>query len=165
MNIVDIILLICFIPALIQGFRKGFISQIIGIASIIFCTWISFKSAAAVNGWISQYIHASEQMMKVISFILIFIAVAIGMFFLCKLIEGAVKLVMLEWLNKLLGVIFALLNAALIIGLAIMIFCSLNNSFDLVSSDILEESTIFPILKNMAYSIFPYLKELLFWNK
>ncbi len=165
MNIVDIILLICFVPAVVQGFRKGFISQVIAIVSIIAGVWISFRFTSEASVWLAQYITGSEQMLKVISFAIIFAAVIAVLALLGRLLEGVIKLVMLGWLNKLLGVAFSLLKAGLIVGLAIMLFCSLNNTFGLVNEEVLDESVLFPPLKNLAYTIFPYLKELLFWNK
>ncbi len=165
MNILDIILLICFVPAVVQGFRKGFISQVIAIISIIAGVWLSVQFASPVTAWLAQYIQGSEQVLKVVSFALIFIAVAAGLAILGKLIEGTVKLIMLGWLNRLLGVIFSLIKAGLIVGLVIMAFCSLNNTFNFVSEETLSQSVLFPPLKNMAYTVFPYLKDLLFWNK
>lgn len=165
MNIVDIILLICFIPALIQGFRKGFISQVIAIISIILGVWLSFRFSSSVSVWLAQYIQGSEQIMKLISFALILIAVIAGLTVLGRLIEGTFKLVMLGWLNRLLGVAFSLLKAGLVVGLVIMAFCSLNDTFSFVSKDTLNQSILFPPLKDLAYTVFPYLKELIFWNK
>ena len=165
MNILDIILLICFVPAVIQGFRKGFISQVIAIISIIAGVWLSVQFASPVTTWLAQYIQGTEQVLKVVSFALIFIAVIAGLALLGKLIEGTVKLIMLGWLNRLLGVIFSLVKAGLIVGLVIMAFCSLNNTFQFVSEEVLNQSVLFPPLKNMAYTVFPYLKDLLFWNK
>jgi membrane protein required for colicin V production len=165
MNILDIILLICFIPAAIQGFQKGFISQVIAIISIIAGVWLSVQFASEVTVWLAQYIQGSEQVLKVVSFALIFIAVIAGLALLGRLVEGTVKLIMLGWLNRLLGVVFSLVKASLIVGLIIMAFCSLNNTFQFVSEDVLNQSVLFPPLKNMAYTVFPYLKDLLFWNK
>lgn len=165
MNTVDIILLICFIPALVQGFRKGFISQIIAIISIILGAWLSFRFASEVSVWLAQYITGSEQILKITAFALILTAVIIGLTLLGKLLESTFELVMLGWLNKLLGAAFSLVKAGLLIGLAIMVFCSLNNTFSLVSEEVLNESVLFPPLKDLAYTVFPYLKELLFWNR
>lgn len=165
MNTVDIILLICFIPALVQGFRKGFISQIIAIISIILGAWLSFRFASEVSVWLAQYITGSEQILKITAFALILTAVIIGLALLGKLLESTFELVMLGWLNKLLGAVFSLVKAGLLIGLAIMVFCSLNNTFSLVSEEVLKESVLFPPLKDLAYTVFPYLKELLFWNR
>ena len=99
--------------------------------------------------------------MKVVAFAFIFIAVAAALALLGKLLEGTIRLVMLGWLNRLLGVAFSLLKAGLIVGLVIMAFCSLNDTFDFVSKETLEQSVLFPPLKDMAYTVFPYLKDLL----
>ncbi len=165
MNILDIILLICFIPSLIQGFRKGFISQAISIISIILGVWMSARFADMVSEWIGQYIQGSEQVMKLIAFVIIFIAVIVGLTLLGKLLEKIIKLVMLGWLNKLLGVAFAFLKAGLIIGLIIMAFCSLNDIFQFVSQDTLNSSVLFNPLKSIADNVFPYLRDMLFPGK
>jgi membrane protein required for colicin V production len=71
---------------------------------------------------------------------------------------------MLGWLNKLLGAVFSLLKCSLIIGLLIMVFNSINNTFNLVAEEELAKSVLYPPLKDIAYTVFPYLKEMLFWN-
>ena len=164
MSIVDIILLICFIPALISGIRKGFISQVISIVSLIAGVWVSYEFAEPVGAWLSQYIETTENILKMTSFIIIMIAVFAGLALVGRLLEDIIKFVMLEWVNKLLGVVFAIIKTGLIIGLVIMLFCSLNNNMHLVSEEVLAESVLFTPLKNAAYTVFPYLKSLIFWN-
>ncbi len=164
MNILDIILLLCFVPALIQGFRKGFISQVIGIVSLILGVWMSARFANVVGNWIGQYIQGSEQVLRLVAFTLIFIVVIAALTLLGKALEGVIKLIMLGWLNRLLGVLFSLLKAGLIVGLVIMAFCSLNDTFHFVSEEYLGSSAIFPPLKKLAYNVFPYLKELITLN-
>jgi membrane protein required for colicin V production len=164
MSIVDIILLICFIPALVNGIRKGFISQVISIVSLIAGVWISFEFSSIVATWIGQYIQASENVLGIVAFALIMVGVFIVLGIFARFLEGIVKFVMLGWLNKLLGVVFALLKSGLIIGLVIMVFSSLNNNLHLVDENVLAESTLYTPLKDIAYTVFPYLKSLIFWN-
>ncbi|MBQ3607760.1 MAG: CvpA family protein [Bacteroidales bacterium] len=161
MNILDIILLICFIPALVQGIRKGFIAQAISIISIIVGIWASARFADVVAGWIAQYITASEQVMKVVAFALILIVVFFLLGLIGKMLEGIFNFVLLGWLNKLLGVVFALLKTALIVGLVIMAFSSLNDTFHLVKEEVLNESVLYPPLKKIAFDVFPYIKDML----
>ena len=165
MNILDIIILICFIPAVIQGIRNGFIAQVISIAALILGVWASARFTPEVSTWLAQYITVSEQVMKVISFTAILLMSFLVLALIGKFLEATFKLVMLGWLNSLLGAVFSLIKAGLVIGLVIMAFCSLNNTFNFVSEEVLNESVLFPPLKKMAYTVFPYLKELLFWNK
>ena len=165
MNVLDIILLICFIPAVIQGIRNGFIAQVISIAALILGVWASARFTPEVSTWLAQYITVSEQVMKVISFTAILLMSFLVLALIGKFLEATFKLVMLGWLNSLLGAVFSLIKAGLVIGLVIMAFCSLNNTFNFVSEEVLNKSVLFPPLKKMAYTVFPYLKELLFWNK
>lgn len=161
MNILDIILLICFIPALVQGIRKGFIAQAISIISIIVGIWASARFADVVAAWVAQYITASEQVMKIVAFALILIVVFFLLGLLGKALEGLFNFVLLGWLNKLLGVVFALLKTALIVGLVIMAFSSLNDTFHLVKEEVLNESVLYPPLKKVAFDVFPYIKDML----
>lgn len=165
MNILDIILLICFIPAVVQGLRKGFIAQAISIISIIVGVWASARFANIVSAWIGQYITASEQVLKVVAFALILIVVFFILGIIGKALEGVFRLVMLGWLNKLLGVVFALLKTGLIVGLAIMAFDSLNATFHIVKEPVMAESVLYPPLKKIAYEVFPYLKDMLTLTK
>ena len=165
MNIIDIILLICFIPAVIQGIRKGFISQVISIVSLILGIWMSARFASAVSSWLSQWITASGQVLEIVAFALILIVVFLVLGALGKLIEATIKLIMLGWLNKLLGVVFSVLKTGLIVGLIIMAFSSLNDTFSLVKPETLSQSVLYSPLKNIADDVFPYLRDMIFWNK
>ncbi|MGM9786112.1 MAG: CvpA family protein [Candidatus Cryptobacteroides sp.] len=161
MNIIDAIILICFIPALIQGIRKGFIAQVIAIISLVAGIWLSFRFARMTAGWLGQYIEASGQILQIVAFALILVLVIVGLFALGKLIEATVKIVMLGWLNKLLGAIFSILKCALILGLCIMAFNSINSTFHIVAEETLSGSLMYSGLKSAAYSVFPYLQGLL----
>ena len=161
MNILDIILLVCFVPAIFQGIRKGFIAQAVSIISIILGIWASARFANVVSDWIAQYITASEQVLRLVAFALILVLVFLILAAIGKMLEGVIKLVMLGWLNKLLGVVFALLKTGLIVGLVIMAFSSLNDSFKFVQESVLNESIMYPPLKKLAFEVFPYLKDML----
>jgi len=165
MNILDIILLICFIPAVVQGIRKGFISQAISIVSLIVGIWLSARFASAVSVWIGQWITASGQVLEIVAFALILILVFIALGAIGKLLEATIRLVMLGWLNRLLGVVFALLKTMLVVGLVIMAFNSLNVTFGFVKEEVLNQSMLYPPLKNLANDVFPYLRDMIFWNK
>ena len=152
-------------PAIIQGLRKGFISQAISIISIVAGIWASARFANIVTEWVSQYITASEQILKIIAFALILVIVFIVLGLLGRLLESILKIVMLGWINKLLGLLFSLLKAVLIIGLIILAFSSLNSSIGLVKPEVIEGSALYEPVKDIAEAIFPYIKNMLTLNK
>ena len=161
MSTPDIIILICFLPAIISGIMKGFIEQAIALVSLILGAWLSFKFSTVVSGWLQPYFEVSETVLNVISFAVIMVAVVLVLFVLSKILTGVTKLVMLGWLDRLLGLVFALLKAGLLIGIAIILFDTLNVKFEFVEEKVLDESVLYAPIRDIAYVIFPYLKELL----
>jgi len=161
-NIIDIIIVCCCVPAVIHGLSKGFVSQAFSLVALILGVWLSFKFSNAVGEWLVTYIDLPSTVIHVIAFALIMLVVMLITHLAGKAVEGVLKVVMLGWLNKLLGIVFALLKAVLIIGLVIILFEAINNTFPIVPSKTMEESIFYGPVKDLANLIFPYLKELIF---
>ena len=161
MSTPDIIILICFLPAVISGIMKGFIQQVVALVSLLLGAWLAFKFSNVVGEWLQPYFKVSETVMHVISFAVIMVAVVLVLFVIGKVLTGVTRLVMLGWLDRLLGLVFALLIAGLLIGICIVLFDTLNAKFELVDNAILDESVLYSPIKDIAYTVFPYLKELL----
>ena len=161
MNIIDAIILICLIPAIIQGLRKGFISQAISIISLIVGIWASAQFAGVVTEWISQHITASEQVLNIIAFAIILIVAFVALGLIGRLLESILSFVCLGWVNKLLGTIFSLMKALLILGLIAMIINSIYTAAPDGLPEAFKGSALYPVITNIAESIFPYIKNLL----
>ena len=50
MNPLDIILLICFLPAVIRGLSKGFLEQAICLVGLFVSVWAAFRFSELVCG-------------------------------------------------------------------------------------------------------------------
>ena len=162
MNVIDIIILVCCIPALFHGFSKGFVSQTISLIALVLGVWLSFKFSVPFGDWLKSFADLPGTVLHIIAFALILTIVMLVLTLIGKAIEKVVKLAMLGWLNKLLGIVFALLKAVLIIGLVIIIFDAIYNLIPFVSSDTLNESVLYNPIKSIANTVFPFLKELIF---
>ena len=79
-----------------------------------------------------------------------------------KALEGLVKVVMLGWLNKLLGVAFSLLKVILAIGLVILLIDTVTHALEIDCSKTTAESLLYNPIKSFADVFFPYIKELIF---
>lgn len=161
MNPIDIVLLICFIPAIIQGFRKGLISQVFSFLALILGTYIAYSFSNIFIDYLKEYITANHIILYVIAFALIFIAVGIVLSIIAKLLESIISIIMLGWLNRLLGIIFAVLKMALILGILIILFNTLSLEYKIVDEAILAKSELYVFLKDTSYLVFPYFKKLL----
>lgn len=162
MCILDIILTLCLVVALVQGLIKGFTEQVIALVSIIVGSWAAFRFSNIICATIQPYLHASDRILHVMVFVLMVAVVIIIFHLIGKIIKASIHFAMLGWLDRLLGAIFSTLKVCLVIGIIIILFNTINTSFQLVSQDILGKSILYTPLKNIAYDIFPYFKQLLF---
>lgn len=163
METLDIIILICFLPALVQGIKNGFVSQVISLAAVFFGAWLAFRFSEVTCDWLAKYLpNVSDAVLHAIGFIVVFLFVVLILNLLGRILERVLKLAMLGWLDKLLGIALALAKGVLIIGLLIIVFSTINDKFTLVSAEKLDASIFYNPIKDIAYKVFPYLKSLIF---
>ena len=162
MQTLDIVLIVLFIPGIIRGLTKGFLEQAISLAGVFLSVWASFHFSALVCTWIRPYLPAvSDTVLGVVSFSLILIAVLIGALLLAKLLTKVAEMALLGWVNRVLGVVSAILVSALVISVGIILFDTLNVRFAFVDEKILRQSVLYSPIKDLGYYVFPYLKEFL----
>ena len=158
MAILDIILLLCFVPAIVSGISKGFVKQVVDLAAILIAAWAAFHFSTVMGDWLSQYITLEKSILNVISFILIIIVTAVVLNLVGALVTKALKAVSLGFVNRLLGLVFAILKVAVILGLVILLFETLNSTLHIVKPEATADAVVYNALKDAAEKIFPILK-------
>ncbi len=161
MNTLDVILLLLFIPGIVRGVSKGFLEQALALVGIVFSVWAAFKFLGPACTLLEQYITLPENLLQIVAFVVILVVVSLGVLLLAKLLTKVVEMALLGWLNKTLGAVSSILITALVLGVLIILFDTVNVQFELVKSDILDTSVVYNALKDFGYFIFPYLKQLL----
>ena len=79
-----------------------------------------------------------------------------------KLLTKVLEMSMLGWLDKVLGLAFALVINALLLGVFIILFDTLNLKFGFVKPEVLDASIVYTTLRDLCYLVFPYLKAFFF---
>jgi len=161
MGTLDIILLLFFIPAVVRGISKGFIEQLVGIASIIIGAWLAFKFTEPVSAWLGGYLSWDSSVLNIVAFVLIALVISLVLKLIGNLISSLLKDLSLGFVNRILGLVFSLLKTALVIGLIIYLFDGLNSKITLVNPETLSASVIYTNLKDAADVVFPFLKDLI----
>ena len=162
MATLDIILLICFLPGIIRGISKGFLEQALSLVGIVLSVWAAFKFSALVCDWLKPYLSLSETTLNVVAFALILVAVCLVVLIVAKLLTKVLEMSMLGWLDKILGLVFALVVNALLLGVFIILFDTLNLKFGFVKPEVLDGSVVYTTLRDFCYLVFPYLKAFFF---
>ena len=161
MNTLDIVILLLFIPGIIRGLSKGFLEQAISLVGVVLSVYLAYHFSDFACDIIKNYITVSETVLNVIGFAAILVVVLLLVMLLTKLVTKVAEMASLGWLNKVLGLVFALCTTALVIAILIILFDTVNVKFELVKSTILQDSVLYGHLKDFGYFVFPYLKQLL----
>lgn len=158
MAILDIILLLCFIPAIVTGISKGFVKQIVDLVAILAAAWAAFRFSKVMGAWLGQYLTLDASILNVVSFVLVAVVVAVLLHLVGALLTKTLNALSLGFLNRLLGLVFGVLKVALILGLVILLFETLNSTLGLVKPEATANAVVYNALKNAANAIFPILK-------
>ena len=161
----DIVIALILLIGAISGLRKGFIVQLFSIGAIILSAWLAYTFSSAFSEWLASYIHAEGFWLNIITFLLIFIGIGILCRLLGRLVEKIFKFAMLGWLNRLLGAVFSVAKYALVLGLVVVLFNAINSRFAWVQEEKLAESKMYALIKEGAYTVFPYFEGLLKGDK
>ena len=161
MGTIDIVILACFLPAVFIGLKNGFIRQLVALGVVILGIWLAVRFSDVVADWLTAARITLEPFWaKALSFALIFVAVALVLNLLGKLLEKVLDIAMLGWLNRLLGLAVALFTSAIIIGTIIYMVNSANSLINFIPEDKIAESRFYKPLLELVQKVFPYLKSL-----
>jgi membrane protein required for colicin V production len=154
----DIIIAIPFVWAIYRGFTKGFVRQLATLGALI----LGVYGGAKFSGWLGEFLHnkfnVALKLSQFVSFIIIFIAVLIIMHLLTKIIQNSMKATGMGPLDKILGVLFAMIKALIIVGVILTFFDMINRKIVLVQKQDTEKSFLYSPIIRVTTMAFPSLK-------
>jgi membrane protein required for colicin V production len=102
---IDILFIIIIFLAIIQGWRKGLILALFSV----FCGLAGLAAAVKLSAVLATHmksdLHLTSRWLPVIAFTLVFVMVVLITRWAARLLEKLIRLVLLEWLNKLGGIL------------------------------------------------------------
>ena len=113
-NPLDIILFISIIISIIIGYSRGLIKESFSIFNWLFASWISFKYYSSLKIILKDFIP-SDIIADALSFGLIFLTMIIAITMISNFISKNIKNSLLGPVDKILGMIFGLLRAFILI--------------------------------------------------
>jgi len=162
MTVIDIIILVLLALAVFKGIKDGLMRQLGGIVGLILGIFLAGRFSAMLSGWLHRVAPTlSENVVKVLSFIVIIVVVCLCVVLLSRLLEKVIKITTLGWINRLLGVLLSVSAVVLLIGVIISVIEYVNTTwFILISPEQMAKSKGVQIISSITDALFPYLKQL-----
>ena len=143
MNLIDSICLIILIYGSYKGFKNGIVSEVLSFFGILLGIYLSKTYYLAVDKYLATVFDSTNQLVTIISVILIFTLTIIVSKIFSKVITKALDIFALGLLNKLIGSLFGLLKYLLILCITTFIFSKANDLFVFIEPNKIEETQIF----------------------
>jgi membrane protein required for colicin V production len=158
MSFLDIVLggLLCY--SFYKGIRNGLFVELASLLSLILGIYIAIKFSDVMKNLLSG-LHWNPYTIQVIAFILTFIIVVIGIYWLGKFLTGIADFAFLGWLNSLGGGFFRVLKTILIISVFLTVFEKMNYHNYLAKKETLDKSIFFNPIQKVAGFIFPSIEK------
>ena len=139
MSFIDIILAVLLGYGLFRGLKNGFIIEFASLISFFVGIYLAVKFSSILG---------DSKTAKVIGFIIILIAVIIGIHLLAKALSKIASAMLLGGFNKVGGAILGTIRMALFIGVILSLFQKVNIKDALISKETETKSLFFnPIIK------------------
>jgi len=149
MNLLDFLILIPVVWGCIRGFSKGLIIELATLIGMIVGILAAWYFSADLTAWLKDYFSFGPTVTRMISYALIFLAVMLVFWIIGKIITKVVDLVMLGWLNKLLGAVFGLLKGVIVAALLLMIIVFFDKNEKVITRQAKEKSMFYQALSNV----------------
>lgn len=155
MNWLDFLLLIPISYGLLRGILKGFILEVFSLLGIFFGVIAAriYSDAVAIN--IKNWFDIEMSFAQPLAFIVIFIVIAISFHILAIIISKILKIILLGWLNKLLGGVFGLCKMLIIMSIFINLFHLVNIKKEIIATHTISCSLLYEPIKKIIPVIAP----------
>lgn len=139
MNILDIILAIPLCYFIYKGWRRGFIFELAALVGIIAGCW----AAVNLSTLVADALNIKGEGTVLIAFFITFMGVVIGAYFLGKAIEGIIRMVKANTLNKLLGAIVGMVKCLCVLSVLLNFILIVDKNHVIITPQTQQESKLY----------------------
>ncbi|MDQ3279389.1 MAG: CvpA family protein [Bacteroidota bacterium] len=144
--LIDIIAVVLLVMAVFKGLSKGLIVAVFTFLAYLIGLAAALKLSTVVADYIGTNIQISQRWLPFVSFLVVFALVVLLVRLGAKAIEGAVRMMMLGWLNRLGGVLFYILIYYFIYSIILFYAAQLH----LLQPDTIAASVAYPYVAPLA---------------
>lgn len=154
----DIFFAIPLVWGIVRGLMSGFVRSLSVFIGLILGVYLAQIYAPDLSPTISEWFTLSARQCLSLAYVVIFIAVMLLVAIVARILDKFLHLILLGWLNKLLGALFGFFKWAIILSLFIMLIEYANSKFEFLTPEKKSESLLYEPIKSVVPTIMPYVK-------
>ena len=160
MNLLDIIFLIPLLYAVYRGFRKGLVYMIASLLALVLGIIGAIKLRATFASLLDAWFNIAPDHINVVAFAVAFVLIVLIVHMAAFLVDKVIKAVALNFVNRLLGVVFGVVITAFVISMVLWPINQVNANRQIIKQERIDSSLLYKPLSSFAPAVFPYLKKI-----
>ncbi len=145
MNWLDVLILLPLLFGIVRGVMRGLVSEIIAIVVVIFGVLCARFWAPPFSAWLIAQFAWPKGVCDVVAYTLLFLAVAIVLSILARLLNKLLKAIHLGWINRIFGGLCGFVKYAIIVLIVVFAMDKTNETFHwLDESPVVKSSIVYP---------------------
>lgn len=156
MNVFDIIVYVALAWAVFNGWRRGFLLQMMSLVAVVAALYLSVKYCSEVGAMLG--LDSTTQ--PIAGFIAIFAVTLILLTIAGYLMRKVFRFAGLGMVDILFGILFSVLKIGVIVSALFAWFAAVNKDYDWASKQTVEESRWFTPISGVVDKLTPYFEEL-----
>ena len=159
MNYIDIIIIIVLGISMVTGFINGLVKEVASLAALVIGIWGAIRFSSFTAARLYDYFDMTGKYVGIISFIVTFAVIAIGIHFAGLIVDKLLKAVALGFVNRLLGILFGLIKSVLILSVIFVVLNAIDARRPFLPRDRISESMLYHPISDVAPALFPIIGE------
>jgi membrane protein required for colicin V production len=159
MNWLDAIIVVVLILSLVTGFINGLVKEVASLAALILGIWGAIRFSSFTAGKLYDYFDMTGRYVGIIAFLITFALIVVLIHFIGILADKVVNAASLGFINRILGIVFGLLKAVLIMSVFFVVLNALDARRSFLPKKTIEESRFYNPISDIAPAIFPIIGE------
>lgn len=163
-NYIDAFVLIALAYSFYKGFSKGFVIVLASFVALVLGVIGAIYFSDFAAELLKSKTDIDEQYISISAFSITFMAIIFGVHLIAKIVNQAVKMVMLGPLNKIMGGVFSMLKTILMLSVTFYIFDFVNTQVEIVKKKTLNESIAYTNIRSITEEIIPLITKSDWYN-
>ena len=156
MNIFDLIIYLALAWAVFNGWRRGFLLQLLSLVAVVAALYCAVKYGAQAG----EFFKLEGTTASIVGFIAIFLASLIVVTIVGHMLRAVLRFTGLGAMDVLLGILFSVLKVGLVVGVLFSWFATINNKYQLVEEQTIAQSRWFTYVVDVVNYATPYFKDM-----
>ena len=145
MNWLDVLIVLPLLFGLVRGLMRGLVSEVIAIVVVVLGALGSRMLAPSFAAWLLRQFAWPDEVCDVVAYVLIFLAIAIALSVLAKILHRFLQAIHLGWANRLLGGLFGACKYGIIVLIIVFAMDRTNAHYHwLDKSPVVKTSVVYP---------------------